>query len=108
MYSTTPISAVKGNLVTLQATNPKHFGEDEKPSEGLSKSFGQLLFDSLNEVSSLQNEASQLSVEAIINPDEVAPHDVTIAMAKANMSLSIAKNVMDRVIQGYKDLTNLR
>ncbi len=108
MYSTTPISMVKGNLVTLQTTNPRHLGHDAMPSADLPKSFGQLLFDSINEVSDHQNEASRLSVEAIINPDSVAPHDVTIAMAKANMSLSIAKNVMDRVIQGYKDITNLR
>jgi len=108
MYSTTPISMVKGNLVTLEVSHPKHFGSTQRPSEELPRSFGQLLFDSLNEVSGLQNEASRISVEAIINPDTVAPHDVTIAMAKANMSLNIARNVMDRVIQGYKDLTNLR
>lgn|SRR5690554_4654498 len=108
MYSTTPISMVKGNLVPLQITHPSHIGIQDQAQDGQQKSFGQLLFDSLNEVSELQHQASQLSIQSVVNPDEVNAHDVTIAIAKANMSLSIAKNVMDRVIQGYRDLTNLR
>lgn len=108
MYSTTPISMVKGDLIGLQTSHPKHIGADARASADLPKSFGQLLFDSLNEVSDRQNAASDLAVQSIADPESVSPHDVTIAMAEANMSLSIAKNVMDRVIQGYRDLTNLR
>jgi flagellar hook-basal body complex protein FliE len=38
----------------------------------------------------------------------VDTHDVTIAAAKANLSLSITKNVVDRVIQGYREISTLR
>ena len=40
------------------------------------------------------------------NPDAVDPHDVTIAMAKANMSLNITRTVLDRVVRAWRDLIN--
>lgn len=101
-------TAVQGNTVALKATQQGHFGITDQETIGEASGFGKMLMNSLQEVSSHQNEASDLSVQALVNPESVEAHDVTIAMAKANLSLSIAKNVVDRVIQGYKDITNLR
>ena len=70
--------------------------------------FGDMLFESLQGVSNLEQEHSNLAVQAVLNPEEVDAHDVTIAAAQANMALSITKNVVDRVIQAYRDITNLR
>ncbi|MFP4484048.1 MAG: flagellar hook-basal body complex protein FliE [Spirochaetota bacterium] len=70
--------------------------------------FNRMLFDSLNEVNGYQQEHENLSVQSIINPDSVDPHDVTLAAAKANLSLSITKSVVDRVLQAYREITNLR
>ncbi len=70
--------------------------------------FGDMLFDSLQGVSNLEQEHGSLAVQAVLNPEEVDAHDVTIAAAQANMALSITKNVVDQVIQAYRDITNLR
>jgi flagellar hook-basal body complex protein FliE len=66
------------------------------------------LIGSLNDVNAQQMSHEQLSIQAIVDPDSVEPHDLTIAAAKASTSLSITKNVVDRVIQAYRDITNLR
>jgi flagellar hook-basal body complex protein FliE len=44
----------------------------------------------------------------LVDPDSVDAHDVTIAMAKANMSLNITRTVLDRVVRGWKDIINTR
>jgi flagellar hook-basal body complex protein FliE len=98
---------VSGDAFYLKTTDPKHFGGDQVLPEG-QKSFGQMLFDSLHSVNDDQQYANNLSVQAVVDPDSVDAHDVTIAMAKANLSLSITKNVMDRVVQAYRDITTLR
>lgn len=66
------------------------------------------LIRSLEEVNSLQMQHEQLSVRAVVDPQSVDAHDLTIAAAKATTSLSIAKNVVDRVVQAYRDITSLR
>jgi flagellar hook-basal body complex protein FliE len=35
-------------------------------------------------------------------------HDITTAQAKAALSLNIARNVLNRVVQGWRDLINTR
>lgn len=77
-------------------------------SEVTGESFSDMLFGSLNQVSALELEHSNLAVRAMVAPEEVDPHDVTIAAAQANLALSITRNVVDRVIQAYRDITNLR
>lgn len=67
-----------------------------------------MLFEGLNGVNQAQQQHAELSVQALIDPDSVNPHDVTIAGAKANMTLNIARNVVDRVIRAYRDVINIR
>ena len=64
--------------------------------------------DGLGQVNRLEQDAQQLSIQAVTNPDSVDVHDVTIAAAKAELALSITKNVVDRVIQAYKEIQNVR
>ena len=46
--------------------------------------------------------------DMITDPDSVDAHDVTTAMARANLSLNIARTVMDRIVKGWKEVINLR
>jgi flagellar hook-basal body complex protein FliE len=101
-------SQVFGDQFALNRTHPSHYGDGELGAPQGQPSFGQMLFESLSSVNADQQNANNLSVQAVVNPDSINPHDVTIAMAKANMSLSITKNVVDRVVQAYKDITTLR
>jgi flagellar hook-basal body complex protein FliE len=80
--------------------------EAVKPADGMS--FGDLLARSLESVSDSQNEAAAIGIKAVTNPDDVSVHEVSVAMAKANMSLSLAKAVIDRSVTGFKEILNQR
>ncbi|HHU37526.1 MAG TPA: flagellar hook-basal body complex protein FliE [Treponema sp.] len=62
-------------------------------------------FDKMNEQQIHTNELSQ---QMMIDPESVDVHDVTIAMAEANLSLKLAQSVIDRVIKGWNDITTNR
>jgi len=70
--------------------------------------FEDAMLQALDKVSGAQINASDLQKEAIINPDSVDIHDITIAQAEASMSLSITRNIMSRIVQGWRDLINTR
>ena len=104
----------RGGQFTLSRTHQNHYaGRNEATPAGTapaggSTSFGRALMDSLNDVNTAQQEHQQLSIQSIVDPESVNPHDVTIASAKANMTLNITKNVVDRVVQAYRSITTLR
>ena len=100
---------VTGDLFRLERTNPRHLpGRGDAAQQQPQQNFDQMLISSLSDVNQMQKDHANLAVQAVINPDQVDTHDVTIAAAKANLSLSITKNVVDRVIQGYREITSLR
>lgn len=100
------IKQARGDQFALKVTDPRHFGgEAKKSGEG---GFASLLMDGMNEVNAKQNQYAELSQKAVLDPGSVDPHDITIAGAEANLSLNIAKNVIDRVIRAYKEITTLR
>lgn len=103
-YST---SQVSGDLFTLKTTNPRHIGGGDAGKDA-AKDFGALLMDSMNDVNQKQVDYAALSQKAVIDPSSVDAHDITIAGAEANLSLNITKNVLDRVIRAYRDITSLR
>jgi len=73
-----------------------------------SGTFSDAMLGALDRVSAQQQFASQLHQAAIIDPDSVNVHDITIAQAQARMSLDITRNVLNRVVQGWRDLINTR
>lgn len=103
-------SQVSGLGFELARTSPRHIaGSSFGPAPAsTSQSFGNLLLDSINSVNQMQQTSEALSIQAVIDPESVNVHDVTIAAAKASMSLSIAKNVVDRVIQAYREIQSVR
>ncbi len=101
---------VRGHDVPLARTREGHFagpGDPVQLPDG-EQAFSRMLFDSLGEVSRLEQAHTDLSIQAVVNPDSVHPHDVTIAANQASLALSLTRNVIDRVIQAYREITNLR
>ena len=105
----------------LNRTHPAHLGT--KPlgiSDGLSKkqtegvastggdSFESYLLDAVEKLNGQQADVDKLEERLITDPDSVDIHDVTIAMAKAQMSLTLAQTVVDRVITGWTNLSQTR
>jgi len=119
-------SAAMNYATQMNLTHPKHmlppdspyFGSGNKVinlektigAEGITRAgtFEHAMLQALDKVSGAQQYASGLGIEAIINPDSVDAHDVTIAQAEASMALNITRNIISRMIQSWRDLINTR
>jgi len=112
--------------LTLKVTHKKHMASESVDflSEGSkitdlgkkigsdavvrSGTFGEAMLGALDKVSAYQQFASSMHQAAIIDPDSVDVHDITIAQAEASMSLNITRNVLNRLVQGWRDVINTR
>ncbi len=103
--------AVVERKLALLKTHAQHLDSAvvsaQQPSADNS-SFGDYLAQSLTQVSDLGQRHTDLTVASILDPRSVDTHDITISAAQANLSLSLARNVIDRVIGAYRELTSLR
>jgi len=117
---------VSGDRIQMNVTNPRHLvpadGRAKASGEALSLlgaqvgseavtrtgSFEDAMLQALDAVNADQNESSTLMQNMVTDPDSVDPHDVTIAMAKANLSLNITRTVLDRIVKGWKEIINTR
>ena len=75
---------------------------------GQSKTFQSYLLDALESVNNQQLDVNKVQEKLITNPDDVNVADVTIAMAKARMSLNLAQTVIDRLVSGWNEITTTR
>jgi flagellar hook-basal body complex protein FliE len=125
-----PLS-VRGHVIELQRSDPRHLtgsgaagsitataGPEARlgpanvgtpttvgtPTAG----FGKLFFDALNNVNDLQHTTMDLTEAMLTDPDSVDIHDVTVAIAEANLALSMTKAIMDRAIRAYQEVINTR
>jgi flagellar hook-basal body complex protein FliE len=73
-----------------------------------SGAFEDAMLLALDRVSAYQQASSDLAQAAVTDPESVDIHDITVAEAKASMSLNIARTVLNRLVQGWKDLINTR
>ena len=112
--------------LNLQKTHPKHMDFRPENFASLGRSinetgqkigadmvirsgtFEQAMLGALDKVSAYQQFASGLHEAAIIDPDSVDVHDITIAQAEASMALNITRNVLNRLVQSWRDLINTR
>lgn len=111
MWNYLSTNQVSGSDLVLARTDPRHYAGrlDPQAAEGeQGGTFASLLLDSLNGVNEQQQTAETLAVQAVVNPESVDTHDVTIAAAQANLSLSITRAIVDRVIQAYREIQNVR
>jgi len=113
-------------MIPMVRTNLNHMGPVNSPyagsgnnilalekkigAEGITKAgtFEQAMLQALDKVSGTQQYASALQQEAIVNPDSVDAHDVTIAQGMAAMSLDITRTLLNRVVQSWNNLINTR
>jgi len=125
-YAYITAAAAKDYSVTMNRTHEKHmlppdspyFGNGHKAlalrdaagAQGITRAgvFEDAMLQALDKVSGAQLNASSLQKEAIINPDSVDIHDITIAQAEAGMALDITRNILSRMVQSWRDLINTR
>ena len=112
--------------VTMVLTHPKHMGPLDSPYAGSGKNiialrdkigagnvtragtFETAMLQALDNVSGAHKYAEDLTQEAIINPDSVDAHDISIAESMASMSFNITSNILNRLVQGWRDIINTR
>jgi len=95
------------NIVSTKSINNVVSNQDEsvKKTKG---SFENYLIEAVDYVNNKQMKSSENVEKLITDPDSVDIHDVTIAMAEANMSLSLAQTVIDRLVSGWNEITTTR
>jgi len=71
-------------------------------------SFDDYLLDAVNYVNDKQIASSDMTEKVVTDPDSVDVHDVTIAMAEANLSLSLAQNVIDKLTSAWETISSGR
>ena len=101
----------QGDVVKMARTDPRHLagiGEQAAPAAGPESSFGTLLMGALGSVNDSQIRSMDLTQQMVTNPDSVNVHDVTIALAEANLSLSMTKAIVDRALAAYREIINVR
>ena len=81
---------------------------DVSNSAGSSSKSSNTFIDALNALNQQQLAVSEVQQKLITDPDSVDIHDVTTAMAKAQMSLSVAQTVIDRLVSGWSELSTVR
>jgi len=105
------ISQVSGNAIDVLRTNSAHIpgrlheGIEEEPG---ASSFSDMVLDALNGVNDLAQESTNITEQYIINPDSIDVHDVTIAMSKANLAITLTKSVVDNALKAYREIINIR
>ncbi|NLM01245.1 MAG: flagellar hook-basal body complex protein FliE [Treponema sp.] len=104
-------------------TNPAHVGispiqnltsvqtkDTVKSTSGVANktTFQDYLINAVNYVNGKQVRQTDIANQLIIDPDSVDVHDVTTAMAEAQMSLDLAQTLIDRIIKGWNEITTTR
>ncbi|MGD0723967.1 MAG: flagellar hook-basal body complex protein FliE [Spirochaetia bacterium] len=107
-----PVQAM-GDVVKLARTNPLHFagageGAPSAASGATEQKFGSLLLSALGSVNNSQRKAMDLSQAMVTDPNSVNVEDVTIALADANLALSMTKAIVDRALAAYREIINVR
>ncbi len=102
----------------MTRTNTAHMGtssitglvQSKKENAGVSEkgTFDSFLIDAMSSVNDKQQAASSISEQVILDPESVDVHDVTIAMAEANLSLTLANTVVSRITQAWSEITTTR
>ena len=90
-------SLVPGSENTSSVKNDKSFG-----------TFESYLVNAVSEMNSQQLDVNRVQEKLITAPDSVDIHDVTTAMAKAQMSLNLAQTVIDRLVSGWSEISTTR
>jgi flagellar hook-basal body complex protein FliE len=115
-----PLS-VQGHHVELARSDPRHLagsaalaapalkaGPSATAAPPTTESeFGKMFFSALNQVNDLQNRSMVMSEAMITDPESVDIHDITVALAEANLSLSMTKAIVDRAIRAYREILSV-
>ena len=91
-----------------ESINPAVNSKSNSKDRNIIESFGDVFSKALGQVNDLQLKSDSMAQMMITNPGKVNVHEVTTLLSQAEMALSMTKAVTDRVINAYREITNLR
>jgi len=79
-------------------------------AEGVMKDgiFSETMLKAMDKVSAYQKDYENAYQQAILAPDSINVEDIAMAEAQANLSLNIARTILNRIVQSWKDIINTR
>lgn len=96
---------VVNNFVPLQDVNNGNINNVENKST--ENNFQSILEDSLNKLNDKQLSADKITSEFIAG-ENVEVHEMMLSMEEAKMSLQLAIQVRNKVVEAVKELTNMQ
>ena len=104
------IENVIGDRVFLKTTNPRHYGPNNKGavSADFLDIFKTAVAKTISDTNRSQVSADNLMIKMITKPDSVNIHDVMIAQQKAQLALDYTSTILQKAVQAYQKITNLR
>jgi flagellar hook-basal body complex protein FliE len=96
------------NNLIGQGNNPvRKTGEKEMESLGLGESFGDMFTSQLDKLNTSQIQADELAMDfASGNTEDL--HQVMIAAEEARISMELAVQVRNKIIEAYKELSSMQ
>ena len=101
----------------LTRTNPAHVGTAPLSGTAAARtrteapqgaSFKEQLAGAVSAMNGQQLAVARIEQQLVTDPDSVDVQDAVTAMAKAQMSLSLTKNVIDRLVSGWNEISTTR
>ena len=108
-------SFARGDIVPVRTEKERHFadfnileGDIKNHQVGQGSFFYDKVVNALDLVNDRVITSDKLTEELIARPNEVNIHDVSIAIQKAQISVDLTKNVIQRAVSSYQSIINLR
>lgn len=97
-------------LDNMQITNDGVQASKNKsgsPVESLANNFSQAFSNGLNNVNDSQNAAYQ-AAETFASGGDISVHEVMLASQKANLTMQMALQLRNRLVNAYNEINNVR
>ncbi len=95
-----------GNI-TLLPIGVNTSGKIVEKKKNIYENFSDVLKDAISNLNTLQKDADQKMVDFAKGEIENI-HDVTIAVSKADIALSLAIEIRNRILEAYREITRMQ
>jgi len=101
------MSATTGGITPTAPTRPMGVADASQTGEAGGVSFGQYLTDALDQVNGLQQQSTQMTNDFIAGKTD-SIHEVLIAGEKASLSLQLALEIRNKVLEAYQEINRMQ
>jgi flagellar hook-basal body complex protein FliE len=101
------VMPIDGSSVTPVDIRPIEMPESMDETSQKGPAFIQMLGSQVNELNGSLEQADQ-AARALAAGEDIPVHDVMIAMEHARLTLQLAVEVRNRVVDAYQNLTNMQ